>query len=158
MQSKSAPGAAATCSQTADESAAPDAVRKTLEAQSTHFKLNRRYALIYDELTEARLLKSEPSAAELATISNYAQPQTLSPTSFQSFPPIPVQRPLAASSPIRRVLRLKPADASAESPEVIVLTLLLAFSKSEIFIRPVRCAVSFHQHHCRLTAVRSQRR
>jgi hypothetical protein len=47
-----------------DENAAGDAVRKVIEAQSTYFKVNRRYALTFDELIEARMLTSEPSAAQ----------------------------------------------------------------------------------------------
>jgi hypothetical protein len=47
-----------------DENAALDALRKTNEAQATYFKINRRYALTYDELIEARLLQSEPLAAQ----------------------------------------------------------------------------------------------
>src|SRR5262249_11335736 len=47
-----------------DENAALDALRKINDAQSTYFKVNRRFALTFDELVEARLLRSEPSAAE----------------------------------------------------------------------------------------------
>jgi len=48
----------------ADENAALDAIRKTTEAQATYFKVNRRYALTYEELVEAHLLASEPSAGQ----------------------------------------------------------------------------------------------
>jgi hypothetical protein len=48
----------------ADENAALDAVHKIIEAQATHFKMNRRYALTVEELTQARLLTNEPSAAQ----------------------------------------------------------------------------------------------
>jgi hypothetical protein len=47
-----------------NEEAALDVVRKTAEAQSIYFKLHRRYAQTFDELVEARLLDSEPSAAQ----------------------------------------------------------------------------------------------
>jgi len=47
-----------------DENAALDALRKINDAQSTYFKVNRRFALAFDELVEARLLRSEPSTAE----------------------------------------------------------------------------------------------
>src|SRR5262249_12999707 len=47
-----------------DETAALDALRKTNEAQATYFKINRRYALAYDELIDAHLLASEPTAAQ----------------------------------------------------------------------------------------------
>lgn len=47
-----------------DENAALDTVRKITEAQATYFKLNRRYALTYDELIEGHLLNTEPSAAQ----------------------------------------------------------------------------------------------
>jgi hypothetical protein len=57
---KSATGAA----KAPDENAALDALRKGNEAQTTYFKLNRRYALTYDELVEAHLLNGEPTAAQ----------------------------------------------------------------------------------------------
>jgi hypothetical protein len=47
-----------------DESAAIGALRMFNEAQATYFKLNRRYAITVDELVEARLLTTAPSAAE----------------------------------------------------------------------------------------------
>jgi hypothetical protein len=47
-----------------DQNAAMDVMRKINESQATYFKINRRYALTFDELTEARLLSSEPSTAE----------------------------------------------------------------------------------------------
>jgi len=47
-----------------DEKAAQDTLRKINEAQSTYFKLNRRYALAFEELVEAHLLTSEPSSAQ----------------------------------------------------------------------------------------------
>ena len=47
-----------------DENAALDAIAKINEAQSTYFKRYRRYALTFDELLEAHLLKSEPTAAQ----------------------------------------------------------------------------------------------
>jgi hypothetical protein len=46
------------------EAVAVDTLQKINEAQATYFKINRRYALTYDELIEARLLPKEPSAAE----------------------------------------------------------------------------------------------
>jgi hypothetical protein len=46
----------------ADENAALDALKKTNEAQALHFKINRRYALTYDELLESRLLNAAPAA------------------------------------------------------------------------------------------------
>ena len=47
-----------------DEKAALTAIGRTNEAQATYFKLNRRYALAYDELVEAHLLNAEPSVSE----------------------------------------------------------------------------------------------
>jgi hypothetical protein len=47
-----------------DENVAVDTLHKITEAQSTYFKLNRRYALTYDELVDAHLLSSEPSAVQ----------------------------------------------------------------------------------------------
>jgi len=47
-----------------DETAALDAIGKINAAQSTYFKVNRRYALSYDELIEAHLLMNEPTAAQ----------------------------------------------------------------------------------------------
>ena len=47
-----------------DENAALDALTKVNDAQSFHFKRNRRYALALDELVESRDLKSEPSTSD----------------------------------------------------------------------------------------------
>jgi hypothetical protein len=47
-----------------DETAALDAITKINSAQATYFKVNRRYALTYEELVEARFLTGEPSAAQ----------------------------------------------------------------------------------------------
>jgi hypothetical protein len=47
-----------------DEAAATEALRKTAEAQTTYFKINRRYALTFDELVDAHLLNSEPTATQ----------------------------------------------------------------------------------------------
>jgi uncharacterized lipoprotein YmbA len=63
MQPKTSPGPASPAATSApDENAALAVVRQTSEAQATYFKVNRRYALTYDELIEGRLLKSAPSA------------------------------------------------------------------------------------------------
>jgi hypothetical protein len=63
MQSKSSPASASSDTpRPADENAALAEIRQTNEAQATHFKVNRRYALTYEELIEARLLKAAPSA------------------------------------------------------------------------------------------------
>jgi hypothetical protein len=62
-ETKSAP-AAKGARKPPDENAAQETLRKISEAQSTYFKINRRYALTFDELIEARLLSSEPSAAD----------------------------------------------------------------------------------------------
>ncbi len=45
-----------------DEKAALEIMAKTNEAQSIHFKKNRRYALTFEELVETRLLNAEPSS------------------------------------------------------------------------------------------------
>jgi hypothetical protein len=64
-QSNTAPaGYAATSAKPVDEGRALDLITKINEAQATHFKLNRRYALTFDELVDARLLASEPAAAQ----------------------------------------------------------------------------------------------
>jgi hypothetical protein len=47
-----------------DEAGALDAIAKINGAQATYFKLNRRYALTYEELVEAHLLTGEPTAAQ----------------------------------------------------------------------------------------------
>jgi hypothetical protein len=49
---------------TPDEGAALDAIAKINDAESNYFKRNRRYALTFEELVEAHLLKSEPSTAQ----------------------------------------------------------------------------------------------
>ena len=60
----SSTGASAAPAKVPDERAALDAVSQVNQAQATYFKLNRRYALTYDELVEAHLLKAEPSAVQ----------------------------------------------------------------------------------------------
>ena len=47
-----------------DENATLSAISKVTEAQSAFFKLNRRYALTFDELVAARLLDAEPTASQ----------------------------------------------------------------------------------------------
>jgi len=65
MQTKAPAGSGSTAAAKApDENAALTMLRKITEAQSTYFKLNRRYALTYDELVDAHLLGSEPSAGQ----------------------------------------------------------------------------------------------
>jgi hypothetical protein len=67
MQSETKSAGSSTASQAAkapDENAVLDALRKINEAQSTYFKLNRRYALTFEELVEAHLLSSEPSTTQ----------------------------------------------------------------------------------------------
>ena len=121
MQSKNAPGASASSTaKPPDEAAALDALHKTIEAQSTYFKLNRRYALTYEELTEARLMKSEPTAAETG------YEFKLRPAADAQTYKLSVGPTDAASTNARRffsdqtgVVRAETGkDASAESPEV----------------------------------------
>jgi len=47
-----------------DETAALDVLHKAGEAQATYFKINRRYALTFDELVEAHLLSADPSTVQ----------------------------------------------------------------------------------------------
>jgi hypothetical protein len=47
-----------------DENAAVDIIKQVIEAQATHFKVNRRYALSFEELVAAHLLTSEPTTAQ----------------------------------------------------------------------------------------------
>jgi hypothetical protein len=56
--------ASPSASRVPDEAAALDAIAKINGAQATYFKLNRRYALTYEELVEAHLLTGEPTAAQ----------------------------------------------------------------------------------------------
>jgi hypothetical protein len=62
--SSTAASASSAAAKAPDENAALDTLRKISEAQSTYFKVNRRYALAYDELVEAHFLSSEPGAAQ----------------------------------------------------------------------------------------------
>jgi hypothetical protein len=63
-QTSSAASSTPASAKAPDENAAMDALRKTAEAQTTHFKMNRRYALTYEELVTARLMPSEPTATQ----------------------------------------------------------------------------------------------
>lgn len=47
-----------------DENATLAAISKINEAQSAFFKLNRRYALTFDELVDGRLLDAEPATSQ----------------------------------------------------------------------------------------------
>jgi hypothetical protein len=64
MQTSTPAGSAASNAKAPNENAALDATRKTAEAQATYFKINRRYALTFDELIEAHFLNAEPTAAQ----------------------------------------------------------------------------------------------
>jgi hypothetical protein len=57
------PAAPAPQSKPPDETAALRALRNVNNAQTSYFTRNRRYALSYDELTEARALIEEPTLA-----------------------------------------------------------------------------------------------
>jgi hypothetical protein len=102
-----------------DERAALDALARANEAQSLYFKRNRRYALTFDELIEARFLKSEPTAAETG-YSFRLRPAADTQTYTMSAAPV------AAASNARYlftdqtgVIRAEvDKDATAESPPV----------------------------------------
>jgi uncharacterized lipoprotein YmbA len=47
-----------------DETAALDAIAKINDAQTNYFRRNRRYAISLDELVDAHLLNSVPSASQ----------------------------------------------------------------------------------------------
>ena len=53
MQTQTPANSSGAAAKAPDENAALDAVRKTNEAQGTYFKVNRRYALTFDELIES---------------------------------------------------------------------------------------------------------
>jgi hypothetical protein len=63
-QSNNASGAAAASAKPLDERSALDMIAKINEAQATHFKLNRRYALTFEELIDAHLLTGEPTKSQ----------------------------------------------------------------------------------------------
>jgi hypothetical protein len=58
------PATQSTPTKAPDENAALASISKISEAQSTFFKLNRRYALTFDELVQGRLLDAEPAASQ----------------------------------------------------------------------------------------------
>ena len=85
----SAPPAAAT--KAADANAALDALTQVNAAQSVYFKRNRRYALAFDELVEARDLKSEPGVADtgyLFRMRPAADAQTYTISAAPAVPPV----------------------------------------------------------------------
>jgi len=59
---QSAPAGQSSNVKAADEKAALDAIAKINDAQTSYFKRNRRYALTVDELVDAHLLNSDPTA------------------------------------------------------------------------------------------------
>ena len=80
-----------------DETAAVAALRELNSAQDAYFKRNRRYALTYEELIEARILNDEPAAAvtgyeirlrpsaDAATYTAIARPATPAPNANHFF-------------------------------------------------------------------------
>ena len=57
-----APAAPSSNAKAPDDKAALDAIAKINDAETSYFKRNRRYALTVDELVEAHLLNSDPTA------------------------------------------------------------------------------------------------
>jgi type II secretory pathway pseudopilin PulG len=64
MQNGAASGGQASGGKAPDETAALDAITKISDAQTNYFRRNRRYALTFDELIDAHLLNTTPTAAQ----------------------------------------------------------------------------------------------
>ena len=64
MQTNTQPAGSPPPPKPPDENAALEGIKKVIDAQATYFKVNRRYALTFDELTEAHFLAAEPAAAQ----------------------------------------------------------------------------------------------
>ena len=62
--SNSGPNAAPTAPTNLNERAALDVIGKINESQVTYFKLNRRFALTFEELIDAKLLTANPTATQ----------------------------------------------------------------------------------------------
>jgi len=62
---QTSPASQSSAGKAPDESAALDAIAKINDAESNYFRRNRRYALTFDELVDARLLDSAPASAQI---------------------------------------------------------------------------------------------
>ena len=106
-----------------DEIAAVAAISDVNAAQKTYFARNRRYALTYEELAEARFLKEEPTiektgydiklrpAADAASYAILAIPSASSSTSL-----VPPRHFFSDQTGIIRAEEGK--DANAQSPSI----------------------------------------
>jgi hypothetical protein len=64
VQNAASSAGAAAGGKAPDETAALDAITKISDAQTNYFRRNRRYALTFDELIDAHLLNTVPTAAQ----------------------------------------------------------------------------------------------
>jgi len=119
MQNGAASGAAAAGSKPPDETAALDAIAKISDAQTNYFRRNRRYALSFDELVDAHLLNSAPTAAQIGydfSLRPSADAQTYK-LSVNPTVPAPTSRHFF-SDESGTIHAETGKDASAESPKI----------------------------------------
>src|SRR5580692_10783724 len=111
------PATQSTPTKAPDEDATLAAISKISEGQATFFKLNRRYALSFDELVAARLLDAEPTGSQTGYEFN------LRPAADAQTYKLSVS-PVAAASPARHFFTDQSGaihaeagkDASVDSP------------------------------------------
>ena len=105
-----------------DELAAVAAISDVNAAQKTYFARNRRYALSYEELTEARFLKEEPTVQKtgydikLRPAADAASYAILAIPSASSASPAPARHFFSDQTGIIRAEEGK--DANAQSPAI----------------------------------------
>ena len=105
-----------------DEIAALAAISDVNAAQKTYFALNRRYALSYEELAEARFLKEEPAVEKtgydikLRPAADAASYAILAIPSASSASPAPARHFFSDQTGIIRAEEGK--DANAQSPAI----------------------------------------
>jgi hypothetical protein len=119
MQNGAASGGQAASGKAPDETAALDAITKISDAQTNYFRRNRRYALTFDELIDAHLLNTAPTAAQTGydfSLRPSADAQTYKLSVNPSTPAPTVRHFFSDESGTVRAETGK--DASTDSPKI----------------------------------------
>jgi hypothetical protein len=119
MQNGASSAGAASNGKAPDETAALDAIAKVSDAQTNYFRRNRRYALTFDELIDAHLLNSAPTAAQTGydfSLRPSADAQTYKLSVNPSAPTPTIRHFFSDESGAIHAETGK--DASAESPKI----------------------------------------
>ena len=119
MQNGASSGGQASGGKAPDETQTLDAIAKISDAQTNYFRRNRRYALTFDELIDAHLLNTAPTAAQTGydfSLRPSADAQTYK-LSVSPATPAPTARHFF-SDESGTVRAETGKDASADSPKI----------------------------------------